>query len=106
MKYTIPQYTYGDESKMAHTLKSKKQLLTRVRKIKGQAAALETALEQEKDCLAILQQIAAVRGAVNGLMAEMMEGHIREHLVADGLSAEERLEEADKVASLLRSYLK
>lgn len=51
---------------MAHTLKSKKQLLARVRKIKGQAAALETALEQDKDCLAILQQIAAVRGAVNG----------------------------------------
>ncbi|MBF8647575.1 MULTISPECIES: metal/formaldehyde-sensitive transcriptional repressor [Pseudomonas] len=91
---------------MAHTLKSKKQLLNRVRKIKGQAAALETALEQDKDCLAILQQIAAVRGAVNGLMAEVMEGHIREHLVADGLSAEERQDEADKVATLLRSYLK
>ena len=65
-----------------------------------------TALEQDKDCLAILQQIAAVRGAVNGLMAEVMEGHIREHLVADGLSAEERQDEADKVATLLRSYLK
>ncbi|MHA5987380.1 metal/formaldehyde-sensitive transcriptional repressor [Pseudomonas aeruginosa] len=91
---------------MAHTLKNKKPLLTRVRKIKGQAAALETALEQEKDCLAILQQIAAVRGAVNGLMAEVMEGHVREHLIADGLSLEERQEEADKVAALLRSYLK
>ncbi|MGE7991866.1 metal/formaldehyde-sensitive transcriptional repressor [Pseudomonas sp. NPDC089554] len=91
---------------MAHTLKNKKPLLTRVRKIKGQAAALETALEQEKDCLAILQQIAAVRGAVNGLMAEVMEGHVREHLVAEGLSLEERQEEADKVAALLRSYLK
>ncbi|MBF8720849.1 MULTISPECIES: metal/formaldehyde-sensitive transcriptional repressor [Pseudomonas] len=91
---------------MAHTIKSKKQLLTRVRKIKGQAAALEAALEQDKDCLGILQQIAAVRGAVNGLMAEVMEGHIREHLVADGLSAQERQEEADKVAALLRSYLK
>ncbi|EKT4468512.1 metal/formaldehyde-sensitive transcriptional repressor [Pseudomonas juntendi] len=91
---------------MAHTIKSKKQLLTRVRKIKGQAAALEAALEQDKDCLGILQQIAAVRGAVNGLMAEVMEGHIREHLVADGLSAQARQEEADKVAALLRSYLK
>ncbi|HEK0906185.1 metal/formaldehyde-sensitive transcriptional repressor [Pseudomonas parafulva] len=91
---------------MAHTLKNKKSLLTRVRKIKGQAGALEKALEQEKDCLAILQQIAAVRGAVNGLMAEVMEGHIREHLVADGLSVQERQEEADKVAALLRSYLK
>ena len=91
---------------MAHTLKSKKRLLTRVRKSKGQAAALETALDQDKDCLAILQQIAAVRGAVNGLMAEVMEGHIRDHLVADGLSAEQRQDDADEVAALLRSYLK
>ena len=68
---------------MPHTIKEKKQLLTRVRRIKGQADALETALEQGGDCSAILQQIAAIRGAVNGLMAEVLEGHIREHLGVD-----------------------
>lgn len=47
---------------MSHTMKNQRQLLTRVKKIKGQAAALEAALEQEKDCLGILQQIAAIRG--------------------------------------------
>ena len=46
---------------MAHTLKGKTQLLTRIRKIKGQAVALESALEQGRRCLAILQQIAAIR---------------------------------------------
>lgn len=91
---------------MAHTLKGKKQLLTRIRRIKGQASALETALEQESECLAVLQQIAAIRGAVNGLMAEVMEGHIREHLGAEHLSAEERQDDADQIAALLRSYLK
>ena len=91
---------------MAHTLKGKKQLLTRIRRIKGQAAALESALEQEAECLAILQQIAAIRGAVNGLMAEVMEGHIREHLGAEDLSAREREAEVDQIAALLRSYLK
>ncbi|MFZ6049263.1 metal/formaldehyde-sensitive transcriptional repressor [Pseudomonas sp. CR3202] len=91
---------------MAHASKEKKQLLTRVRKIKGQASALETALEQERDCLAILQQIAAIRGAVNGLMAEMMEGHIREHLGAEGLTAQERQVEVEQIATLLRSYMK
>ena len=70
---------------MSHTMKNQRQLLTRVKKIKGQAAALEAALEQEKDCLGILQQIAAIRGAVNGLMAEVVEGHIREHLAAEHL---------------------
>jgi DNA-binding FrmR family transcriptional regulator len=91
---------------MAHTTKGKKQLLTRIRRIKGQATALETALEQDTDCIAILQQIAAIRGAVNGLMTEVMEGHIREHLGAEDLTAQQRQAEVDQIAALLRSYLK
>lgn len=47
---------------MPHTIHDKKRLLTRVRRIKGQAEALERALEQEVECSAVLQQIAAVRG--------------------------------------------
>lgn len=65
---------------MSHTVHDKKKLLARVRRIKGQTGALESALEQETDCAAILQQIAAIRGAVNGLMLEVLEGHMREHL--------------------------
>ena len=68
---------------MSHTIHGKKKLLARVRRIKGQAGALESALEQESDCAAILQQIAAIRGAVNGLMLEVLEGHMREHLGAE-----------------------
>ena len=68
---------------MSHTIHGKKKLLARVRRIKGQTVALETALEQEGDCAAILQQIAAIRGAVNGLMLEVLEGHMREHLGAE-----------------------
>ena len=67
---------------MAHTQRDKKPLLARVRRIKGQAAAIERALEEGEDCLAVLQQIAAIRGAVKGLMAEVLEGHLREHLPA------------------------
>ena len=91
---------------MPHTLKGKKQLLTRVRRIKGQAEALEKALEQEADCSAVLQQIAAIRGAVNGLMAEVLEGHLREHLGADDISPQQRHEDLDQVVAVLRSYLK
>ncbi|SFB20998.1 metal/formaldehyde-sensitive transcriptional repressor [Azotobacter beijerinckii] len=91
---------------MAHTTKSQKQLLIRVRRIRGQAEALEKALEQEAECAAILQQIAAIRGAVNGLMAEVLEGHIREHLGADGISPQQRSEDLEQVVAVLRSYLK
>ncbi len=91
---------------MPHTTKSKKQLLTRVRKIKGQSEALERHLEQESDCSAVLQQIAAIRGAVNGLMLEVLEGHIREHLGADEVPAAQRRDDLEQVVSVLKSYLK
>ncbi|MGL6336659.1 metal/formaldehyde-sensitive transcriptional repressor [Aeromonas jandaei] len=91
---------------MSHTIHDKKKLLARVRRIKGQAGALESALEQESDCTAILQQIAAIRGAVNGLMLEVLEGHMREHLGAEGATHAELLEDLDQVVRVLRSYLK
>lgn len=91
---------------MPHTVQGKKSLLTRVRRIKGQTEALEKALDQESDCSAVLQQIAAIRGAVNGLMAEVLEGHIREHLGADGVPPKQRADDVDEVVSALRSYLK
>lgn len=91
---------------MSHTIHGKKKLLARVRRIKGQAGALESALEQESDCAAILQQIAAIRGAVNGLMLEVLEGHMREHLGAEKATPAERLEDLDQVVRVLRSYLK
>lgn len=91
---------------MAHTNRDQKKLLTRVRRIKGQAEAIEKALDQGKDCTAILQQIAAVRGAINGLMSEVLEGHLREHLGAEDISQAQRQRELDDVIGILRSYLK
>jgi DNA-binding FrmR family transcriptional regulator len=91
---------------MAHTIKARKPLLTRARRIQGQVDALVTRLENEADCMAVLQQIAAIRGAVNGLMAEVLEGHLRDHLGADDISADQRQEDLDQVVSVLRSYLR
>jgi len=91
---------------MAHTIADKKKLLTRVRKIKGQSSALEKSLESETGCMAILQQIAAIKGAVNGLMKEVLEGHLREHLGAEDISQKERKEEVEQVILILKSYLK
>jgi DNA-binding FrmR family transcriptional regulator len=90
---------------MPHTIRNKKPLLTRVRRIKGQVEALEKALGQESECAAVLQQIAAVRGAVDGLMAEVVEGHLREHVVAKG-GPHRQQEDLEAVIQVLRSYLK
>ena len=91
---------------MAHTILNKKPLLTRIRRIKGQTEALERALEDDRDCSAILQQLAAVRGAVNGLMLEVLEGHVREHLGSADESEAQRAADLDLVVSVLRSYVK
>jgi len=91
---------------MPHTVTSKKPLITRVRRIKGQAEALEKALEQETDCSAVLQQIASIRGAVNGLLAEVLEGHLREHVGANDVSPEQRRDDLEQLVTVLRSYVK
>jgi len=91
---------------MPHTVKGKKQLLIRVRRIKGQAEALEKSLDQDSECSAVLQQIAAIRGAVNGLMLEVLEGHLRDHLGTHVIPEEQRKEDLEQVVSVLRSYLK
>ncbi|OHX11691.1 metal/formaldehyde-sensitive transcriptional repressor [Chromobacterium sphagni] len=91
---------------MAHTIRDKTKLLARVRRIQGQAAALEKRLDEGgEDCGAVLQQIAAIRGAVNGLMAAVIEGHLTEHLVNEPEPAQ-RQQDLDAVLQVLKSYLK
>ena len=62
---------------MAHTIREKKKLLARVGRIRGQIEAIEPALNDEAECERIMHMIAGVRGSVGGLMAEMVEDHIR-----------------------------
>lgn len=90
---------------MAHTISDKSKLLARVRRIKGQAAALEKLLDAESDCLTILQQSAAIRGAVNGLIAALIEGHLEEHLVHEP-RLEQRERDLEVVVQVVKSYLK
>jgi DNA-binding FrmR family transcriptional regulator len=66
---------------MAHTIREKTKLIARVRRIRGQVEAVERALASETECTDVLRLIASVRGAVNGLMGEVMEDHILEHVV-------------------------
>ncbi len=91
---------------MSHTIAGKTKLLQRVRRIKGQVASLEKALEADDECISILQQIAAVRGAVNGLMGHLLEEHLRMHLGEPAVSKKQYDEDLEQVITVLRSYLK
>ena len=85
---------------MGHTVRHKAQLLARARRLKGQVEAVERSLENEHECAAVLQQLAAVRGAANSLMATVLEGHVNDH----GVSRRSR--DRDVLFSVIRRYLK
>ena len=85
---------------MSHTIREKAALLARVKKIQGQFRALERSLEEERDCGEILHLIAAVRGATNGLMAEVFHEHLRAHVSSN------RGSDIGELMTVVRSYLK
>lgn len=91
---------------MPHSPEEKKRVLARVRRLRGQVEALERALDAGADCAPVLQQIAAIRGASNGLMSEVMEGHIREQFGRPAASAGERDARVAEMTALVRSYLR
>ena len=66
---------------MAHTIRERNKLLARVKRIRGQVEAIERALDGEAGCEQVMHLIAGCRGAINGLLAEVVEDHIRAHLV-------------------------
>jgi len=92
---------------MAHTIREKTKLLARVRRIRGQVEALERALENEAGCDQVMHLIAAARGAMAGLMVEVVEEHVRTHLV-DTVRHPEALqaEAVEELVDVLRTYLK
>lgn len=92
---------------MGHITREKTKLLNRVRRIRGQVEAIERALEGEDDCVQVLQLIASTRGAINGLMAEVLEDHVREHVAApNGLSDRDRAKGANELVDVIRTYFK
>lgn len=92
---------------MPHTIREKQKLLNRVRRIRGQVDAIEKALRGEPDCSAVLQTIAACRGAINGLMSEVVEAHIREHVIdASRKPTAQQIDAAEELIDILRTYLK
>ncbi|MEP9349213.1 metal/formaldehyde-sensitive transcriptional repressor [Xanthobacter sp. KR7-225] len=90
---------------MAHTIRNKDKLIARVRRIKGQIEGIERALAAEVACGEVLRQVASVRGAVNGLTTELVDDHLREHVLGAKTEADRR-QGSDELMSIIRTYLK
>ena len=89
---------------MSHTTRDKHKLVLRVRRIRGQVEAIERALDSDQECADVLQLLAGARGAMNSLMAELIEGHIRFHVLNGREKAQQ--EAAQELIDVVRSYLK
>ena len=92
---------------MSHTIKEKTKLLNRVRRIRGQIEALERTLEEEKGCSDVLHLAVAARGALNSLVAEVIEDHIRVHVVDPARKRDSaRSRGAEELIDIVQAYLK
>lgn len=91
---------------MPHSPEEKKQALVRVRRIKGQIAALEQAIENEAECSSLLQQLASVRGAVKGLMTVVLESYLREEFPDTNKRRRSQTKSINDAISIVRSYLR
>ncbi|AGH94492.1 metal/formaldehyde-sensitive transcriptional repressor [Pseudobdellovibrio exovorus] len=92
---------------MSHVIENKKKLVSRIRRIKGQLEAVERSLEADADCFAVLQTLSACRGGLNGLMGELVEGHITEHVMQNARSPKSSQDKAAlELIKVMKTYWK
>jgi FrmR/RcnR family transcriptional regulator, repressor of frmRAB operon len=90
---------------LSHTTKDLKKQLSRIRRIKGQVEAIERALQGDGDSEDILQLVASCRGALNGLMAGLIEGHLRYHVLPPANKLETaQVEAANELVAVVKRY--
>jgi len=106
--YTLPDYNINREKgrKMSHVANEKVKLLNRLKRMRGQVEALERAVTADQECARVLQQATACRGAMDGFIAEVIEDHIREHMIdpASGQDDARRLA-AEELVGIVHAYL-
>jgi len=92
---------------MARTTGEKKKLLARVSRLQGQLESIRSAIEEERDCADVLQQIAACRGAINSLLVEIIDGEIRFHVLSKNSKLDSReAKAAENLVEILHRYIK
>lgn len=87
-------------------MNEKQKLVARIKRIRGQVDSIERSLTQGEDCADILMLLANVRGGINSLMAEVLEDHIRLHMIKPDKAAVPSAEIAEDLIDLVRAYLK
>ncbi|MET3723399.1 metal/formaldehyde-sensitive transcriptional repressor [Sphingomonas trueperi] len=91
---------------MGHVAREKQKLLNRLKRLRGQVEAIERAVEADTECARVLQQATACRGALDGFIAEVIEDHIREHMLEPGAAADDpKVQAAEELVAIVHRYL-
>jgi DNA-binding FrmR family transcriptional regulator len=92
---------------MTHVVHEKQKLLNRLRRLRGQVDAIERALDADDSCTQVIRLLTAARGALNGMMAEVVEDHIQMHLMAENRKpSDAETQAANELIDVLRSYIR
>ena len=104
--YTQGGYIFKGGDGMGHVAKEKVKLLNRLRRIRGQVEALERAVESDGECARVLQQATSCRGALDGFIAEVIEDHIREHMMDPAAAKDDaRTQAAEELIEIIHAYV-
>ena len=91
---------------MAQAAREKTKLLNRLKRLRGQIEAIERAIEGDAECVRVLQQATACRGALDGFIGEVIEDHIRERMVDPAAGRDDpRVLAAEELVDIVHSYL-
>ena len=104
VSYDIPPHGIQDTS-MSHPVHQQRKLLNRIRRIRGQVKATEEAIESNQDCAAVMHQLVACRGAINSLLAQVLEDHVREHLVG-AARTRAQVQAVDELIDIAHAYFR
>jgi DNA-binding FrmR family transcriptional regulator len=108
--YTLGEYGIKQKKAngtMSHVAAEKQKLLNRLKRIRGQIDALERAVDGDVECVRVLQQATACRGALEGFIAEVIEDHIREHIIDPQRPADDpRAQAAEELVAIIKAYLR
>lgn len=92
---------------MGHVSREKGKLLNRLRRMRGQIEAIERAVDADEECADVLRQATSARGALDGFIAEVIEDHVREHMVDPRAGPNDpRVAAAEELVEIVHQYLK
>lgn len=74
--------------------------LKRLNRIEGQVRGLARMVEEDRYCIDIVTQIAAVRAALRRVEEDVLRDHIR-HCVAHAMASGDKAEQDEKISELM-----